>query len=146
MKKREKNTSTMVATTLLLGAIFIVAVIYQHSTEPTNLEPTLTTGLEEVNPLVQVNHDWDSYPEPELEEIVEEVVEIIEPETDIRFTDAFHQARESLGPGHTFEWKGNLYTTNRADDSLDINLESPTYALDSTQQETTSAINIEIAP
>ncbi len=32
------------------------------------------------------------------------------------FNDAFLAARNELGPGYTFEWNGNLYSTNYADE------------------------------
>ena len=34
------------------------------------------------------------------------------------FNDAFLAARNELGPGNTFEWNGNFYTTNYADELL----------------------------
>ena len=36
------------------------------------------------------------------------------------FNDAFLAARTELGPGNTFEWNGNLYSTNYADELLDV--------------------------
>ena len=36
------------------------------------------------------------------------------------FNDAFLAARNKLGPGNTFEWNGNLYSTNYADELLDV--------------------------
>ena len=35
------------------------------------------------------------------------------------FNEAFLAARTQLGPGNTFEWNGNLYSTNYADELLD---------------------------
>ena len=35
------------------------------------------------------------------------------------FNEAFLAARTKLGPGNTFEWNGNLYSTNYADELLD---------------------------
>ena len=35
------------------------------------------------------------------------------------FNDAFLAARNELGPGNTFEWNGNLYSTNYADEVFD---------------------------
>ena len=35
------------------------------------------------------------------------------------FNDAFLAARTELGPGNTFEWNGNLYSTNYADEVFD---------------------------
>ena len=36
------------------------------------------------------------------------------------FNDAFLAARTELGPGNTFEWNGNLYSTNYADEVFDV--------------------------
>ena len=36
------------------------------------------------------------------------------------FNEAFLAARTQLGPGNTFEWNGNLYSTNYADELLDV--------------------------
>ena len=71
-----------------------------------------------------------------VEENITEPIELL-------FTDAFKQAREAFGPGRTFVWEGNLYTTDRTDhDELD----SVQFVLDTTIQETTSAGDIEVAP
>ncbi len=42
-----------------------------------------------------------------IKEAVVESVEVTPP-----FNDAFIAARKALGPNETFEWNGNLYTTN----------------------------------
>ena len=36
------------------------------------------------------------------------------------FNEAFLAARTELGPGNTFEWNGNLYSTNYADELPDV--------------------------
>ncbi len=36
------------------------------------------------------------------------------------FNDAFLAARTELGPGNIFEWNGNLYSTNYADEVFDV--------------------------
>ena len=36
------------------------------------------------------------------------------------FNEAFLVARNELGPGNTFEWNGNLYSTNYADELPDV--------------------------
>jgi hypothetical protein len=35
------------------------------------------------------------------------------------FNDAFLAARNELGPGQTFEWNGNMYLTNYADEAFE---------------------------
>ena len=48
-----------------------------------------------------------------------ESLEVIETTPVPSFNDAFLAARNKLGPGNTFEWNGNLYSTNYADEVFD---------------------------
>ena len=58
-------------------------------------------------------------------EAVPTLIENVEPLNEIvttsipSFNDAFLAARNELGPGNTFEWNGNLYSTNYADEVFD---------------------------
>ena len=56
---------------------------------------------------------------PTLSENVESLDEI-ETTPVPSFNDAFLVARNELGPGNTFEWNGNLYSTNYADEVFDL--------------------------
>ena len=47
-----------------------------------------------------------------------ESLDVIETTHVPSFNDAFLAARNELGPGNTFEWNGNFYTTNYADELL----------------------------
>ena len=47
-----------------------------------------------------------------------ESLDVIETTPVPSFNDAFLAARTELGPGNTFEWNGNFYTTNYADELL----------------------------
>ncbi|MDC1038571.1 hypothetical protein OAR31_05850 [Candidatus Marinimicrobia bacterium] len=67
-------------------------------------------------------------------------------QVEISFADAFKNARNEFGAGFTFIWQGNLYKTDRADDITEDANDTIQFVLDSAKQETTSAINIEIAP
>ena len=49
-----------------------------------------------------------------------ESVEEIETTPVPSFNEAFLVARTELGPGNTFEWNGNLYSTNYADELPDV--------------------------
>ena len=49
-----------------------------------------------------------------------ESIEVIETTPVPSFNDAFLAARNELGPGNTFEWNGNLYTTNYADEVFEV--------------------------
>ena len=58
-------------------------------------------------------------------EAVPTLIENVEPLVEIKttsvpsFNDAFLAARTEFGPGNTFEWNGNLYSTNYADEVFD---------------------------
>ena len=47
-------------------------------------------------------------------------IEVIETTPVPSFNDAFLAARNELGPGNTFEWNGNLYSTNYADEVFEV--------------------------
>ena len=49
-----------------------------------------------------------------------ESIEVIETTPVPSFNDAFLTARNELGPGNTFEWNGNLYSTNYADEVFEV--------------------------
>ena len=49
-----------------------------------------------------------------------ESIEVIETTLVPSFNDAFLAARNELGPGNTFEWNGNLYSTNYADEVFEV--------------------------
>jgi len=49
-----------------------------------------------------------------------ESLEVIETTPVPSFNDAFLTARTELGPGNTFEWNGNLYSTNYADEVFEV--------------------------
>ena len=49
-----------------------------------------------------------------------ESLEVIETTPVPSFNDAFLAARNELGPGNTFEWNGNLYSTNYADEVFEV--------------------------
>ena len=49
-----------------------------------------------------------------------ESIDVIETTPVPSFNDAFLAARNELGPGNTFEWNGNLYTTNYADEVFEV--------------------------
>ena len=48
-----------------------------------------------------------------------ESLDVIETTPVPSFNEAFLAARNELGPGNTFEWNGNLYSTNYADEVFD---------------------------
>ena len=49
-----------------------------------------------------------------------ESIEVIETTPVPSFNETFLAARNELGPGNTFEWNGNLYSTNYADEIFEV--------------------------
>ena len=49
-----------------------------------------------------------------------ETLDVIETTPVPSFNDAFLAARNELGPGQTFEWNGNLYSTNYVDEVFEV--------------------------
>ena len=65
---------------------------------------------------------------------------------ELSFSEAFTLAREELGPGCTFVWNDNLYTTNRADDYQIDGSDTDKYVLNTASDQSTPAASITLAP
>ena len=144
MKQTDKNKSSLVAVTLVIGTVFILSVVYQHWTVEDIIQEPLAYNEE-----VPTNENQS------FEELVDDFdieVDVVyssenenEP-VELSFADAFTLAREKLGPGCTFVWNDNLYTTDRADDYQIDGSNSDKYALDTAFNQSTAAVSITIAP
>ena len=144
MKQTDKKKSSLVAATLAIGTVFILSVVYQHWTvEDIIQEP------------VAFNEEVPTNKNQSFEELVDDFdikVDVVyssenenEP-VELSFSEAFTLAREIFGPGCTFVWNDNLYTTNRADDYLVDGSDTDKYVLDTTSNRSTAAVSITIAP
>lgn len=144
MNQTSKIKSTSIAATLLVGALFIISVTIQQLPSTGKLE----------SPLFELSEtESESYTDQIIIEkeigldedlvMLEEAMPIL---VKISFADAFNLAREEFGPGYSFEWNENLYTTDRADDALNESTDSIQIVLDTTRQESSSAVDIEIVP
>ena len=142
MKQTDKNRSSLVAASLVIGTVFILSVVYQNWTvEDIIQEP------------VAFNKEVPTDENISFEELVDDFdieVEVVyssenenEP-VELSFSEAFTLAREKLGPGCTFVWNDNQYTTDRADD--DQVDEADKYVLDTTSDQSTAGESIIIAP
>ena len=144
MKQKGKSKSTLVAATLLAGAVFILSVALQHwpsdTLNPTPITPEhLTISNTVVSPVLA----------DEIEQIVPHTQDNdskIEENLTISFSDKFRNARKIFGPGHYFEWNGNKYSTNRADEILILYTHSAEMILDTILKESTLSASIKIAP
>ena len=144
MKQTDKNKSSLVAVTLVIGTVFILSVVYQHWTVEDIIQEPLAYNEE-----VPTNENQS------FEELVDDFdieVDVVyssenenEP-VELSFSDAFNLAREKLGPGSTFVWNDNLYTTNRADDFQIDESGYDKYVLDTTSNQSTAGVSITIAP
>jgi hypothetical protein len=144
MKQTDKNKSPLVAVTLVIGTVFILSVVYQHWTVEDIIQESLA-----YNEKVPTNENQS------FEELVDDFdieVDVVyssenenEP-VELSFSEAFTLAREELGPGCTFVWNDNLYSTDRADDYQVDESDYDKYVLDTTSNQSTAAVSITIAP
>jgi len=144
MKQTDKNRSSLVAATLVIGTVFILSVVYQNWTvEDIIQEP------------VAFNKEVPTDENISFEELVDDfdievgVVYSSENENEpveLSFSEAFTLARETFGPGCTFVWNDNLYTTNRADDYQIDGSDTDKYVLDTASDQSTPAASITLAP
>ena len=142
MKQTNKNQSSLVAATLVLGTVFMLSVVYQNWTvEEIIQEPVALNDEASADKNISIDELSD---ELELNvEVVYSFEDINEP-VELSFSEAFTLAHEKLGPGCTFVWNDNQYTTDRADD--DQVDESDKYVLDTTSEQSTDGQSITIAP
>ena len=144
MKQTDKNKSSLVLATLVIGTVFILSVVYQNWTVE-----DVVQGPVAFNEEVQTDENIS------FEELVDDFdikVDVVyssenqnEP-VELSFSEAFTLARETFGPGCTFVWNDNLYTTNRADDYQIDGSDTDKYVLDTTSNQSTAAVSITIAP
>ena len=138
MKQTDKKKSSLVAVTLVIGTVFILSVVYQNWTvddiiqEPVAFNEKVPTkenvSFEEIEVNIVYSSEDDNKP------------------VELSFSEAFTLAREELGPGCTFVWNDNLYSTDRADDYLVDESDYDKYVLDTTSNQSTAAVSITIAP
>ena len=144
MKQTDKNRSSLVAATLVIGTVFILSVVYQN-----------WTVEDVVQGPVAFNEEVPTDENISFEELVDDFdieVDVVyssenenEP-VELSFSEAFTLAREELGPGRTFVWNDNLYTTNRADDYQIDGSDTDKYVLDTASDQSTPAASITLAP
>ena len=144
MKQTDKNRSSLVAATLVIGTVFILSVVYQNWTVENIIQEPVAFNkevpMDENISFEELVDDFD---------IEVDVVYSSENENEpveLSFSDAFTLAREKLGPGCTFVWNDNPYTTNRADDYQIDGSDHDKYVIDTTSNQSTAAVSITIAP
>ena len=144
MKQTDKNKSSLVAATLVIGTVFILSIVYQN-----------WTVEDVVQGPVAFNEEVPTDENISFAEFVDDFgieVEVVYSSEDdnkpveLSFSEAFTLAREELGPGCTFVWNDNLYSTDRADDYQLDESDYDKYVLDTTSNQSTAAVSITIAP
>ena len=144
MKQTDKNKSSLVLATLVIGTVFILSVVYQN-----------WTVEDVVQGPVAFNEEVPTDENISFAEFVDDFgieLEVVYSSEDdnkpveLSFSEAFTLAREELGPGCTFVWNDNLYSTDRADDYLVDESDYDKYVLDTISNQSTAAVSITIAP
>ena len=144
MKQTDKNRSSLVAASLVIGTVFILSIVYQN-----------WTVEDVVQGPVAFNEEVPTDENISFEELVDDFdikVDVVyssenenEP-VELSFSEAFTLARETFGPGCTFVWNDNLYTTNRSDDYQIDGSDTDKYVLDTASDQSTPAASITLAP
>ncbi len=123
--KRNANTSMKLGFALTGAAVIVIVslVIHQHRPTPTQktvYKPTTSYVIPKSTPQPVIRDEVVvKTPEstfPELTTIVDEFKEMDQEVKGDTFQQAFAKARALYGPGETFVWNGNEYSTNTADD------------------------------
>ena len=144
MKQTDKNRSSLVAATLVIGTVFILSVVYQNWTVEDIVQGPVAFNEEvPTDENISFAEFFDDFG------IELEVVYSSEDDNkpvELSFSEAFTLAREELGPGCTFVWNDNLYSTDRADDYLVDESDYDKYVLDTISNQSTAAASITLAP
>tara|TARA_B100001146_G_scaffold82072_1_gene72864 strand:+ start:603 stop:1037 length:435 start_codon:yes stop_codon:yes gene_type:complete len=144
MKQTDKNRSSLVAASLVIGTVFILSIVYQNWTvqdilqEPVTFNEEVPTKKNVSFEEIEVNIVYSSEDDNKL--LADEF------DVELSFSEAFSLAHEITGPGCTFVWNDNLYTTDRADDYQVDGSDHDKYALDTAFNQSTAAVSITIAP
>ena len=144
MKQTDKNRSSLVAATLVIGTVFILSVVYQNWTvEDIIQEPVAFNKEVPMDENISFEELVDDF---DIEVGVVYSSENENEPVELSFSEAFTLARETFGPGCTFVWNDNLYTTNRADDYQIDGSDTDKYVLDTASDQSTPAASITLAP
>ena len=144
MKQTDKNKSSLVVATLVIGTVFILSVVYQNWTVEDVVQGPVAFN-EEVP--TDENISFEEFVDDfDIEVKVVYSSEVDNKPVELSFSEAFTLARETFGPGCTFVWNDNLYTTNRADDYLVDESDTDKYVLDTASDQSTPAASITLAP
>ena len=144
MKQTDKNKSSLVLATLVIGTVFILSVVYQNWTVEDVVQGPVAFNEEvptdENISFAEFVDDFD------IEVKVVYSSEDDNKPVELSFSEAFTLARETFGPGCTFVWNDNLYTTNRSDDYQIDGSDTDKYVLDTASDQSTPAASITLAP
>tara|TARA_B100001971_G_C17921385_1_gene397968 strand:- start:78 stop:539 length:462 start_codon:yes stop_codon:yes gene_type:complete len=127
MKQKRKENTNMIVFTFALGLIVVGSVIYQHISSP---EEIAVNDFSEVSTISATDPFISESDELETGSWNGEVNTIensdsnekISPsiiEQEKSFSEAFAEARSSLGSGKTFSWNGSEYSTLYAEEKTD---------------------------
>ena len=121
MKQKRKENKNMIVFTFALGLIVAGSVIYQHLSSP---EEITVNDFSEVGinsttePFIPESDELEIAPwHGELNSNEEISPSIIEQEKS--FSEAFAEARSSLGSGKIFSWNGEEYSTLYAEEKTE---------------------------
>ena len=127
MKQKRKENTNMIVFTFALGLIVVGSVIYQHvsSSEEITVNDFSEMGtISTADPIISESDELETGSwkgevnsiknSDSNEEIFPSIVE-----QEKSFSEAFAEARSSLGSGKIFSWNGSEYSTLYAEEKTD---------------------------
>ena len=127
MKQKRKENTNMIVFTFALGLIVVGSVIYQHISSPEEItvnDFSEVSTIPAADPFISESDEletgsWNGEVNTiENSDSNEEIFpSIIEQEKS--FSEAFAEARSSLGSGKIFSWNGSEYSTLYAEEKTD---------------------------
>ena len=120
MKKNDNNSKGAFVISLTFAVVVFTAIYIQHKTTTESFVIVETPALNEEVLAVELEIA-EVVLTAENEVLEEEIATPEQPEV-ISFAKAYSIARDVLGPGQTFTWNGNQYSTNTAEEAAAVSL------------------------
>ncbi len=115
MKKNDNSSKGVFVISLTFAVVVFTAIYIQHKNTTESFVKVETPILNEK--VLAVEPEITEVVLTEQNEVLEEEIAIPEQQKVISFTQAYSVAREVLGPGQTFSWNGNQYSTNTVEEA-----------------------------
>jgi len=127
MKQKRKENTNMIVFTFALGLIVVGSVIYQHISSPEEItvnDFSEVSTISATDPFISESDElktrsWSGEVNTIENSDSNEKISSSIVEQEKSFSEAFAEARSSLGSGKTFSWNGEEYSTLYAEEKTE---------------------------